>query len=180
MQSVIRLVEGISEYSGRAASWIVYVGIIMLTFEVVARYFFNSPTVWAHGYTQRFFGSYFVLIGAYTFVHKGHVRIDLVSGHFNERWSNVFDVINCIFLLVWSGVLLPVSWKFFLQSYRVREADEMVLAHPIYWVKGILFIGMVLIFIQGLSELIKKIRGLIRPTTGQATCQAAIGGPHES
>lgn len=168
MQLVVGFVEKISEYSGRVASWIVYAGIIMLTFEVVARYFFDSPTVWAHGYSQRLFGSYFVLIGAYTFVHNGHVRIDLITGRFNERWNNVFDVINCIFLLVWSGALLPASWKFFLQSYRIRETDNMVLAHPIYWVKGILFIGMVLIFIQGLSELIKKIIEIVRPVSEQA------------
>ncbi|MGC9323630.1 MAG: TRAP transporter small permease subunit [Desulfomonilia bacterium] len=170
MQSIIRCIEGISEYSGRAASWIVYIGIIMLSFEVVARYFFNSPTVWAHGYTQRLFGSYFILIGAYTFVHQGHVRIDIIQGKCSERWKNVFDILNCLFLIVWSGILIPSSWNFFMQSFRIREVDEMVLAHPIYWVKFLLFIGMVLIFLQGLSELVKKIMEFINPTTEQAAC----------
>lgn len=169
MQSIIKVIEGISEYSGKAASWIVYMGIFMLSLEVVSRYFFGSPTMWAHGYTQRLFGSYFVLIGAYTFIHQGHVRIDIIQGRCSERWKNLFDIINCLFLLLWTGILIPVSWKFFLQSYRIREVDEMVLAHPIYWVKFILFLGMVLIFIQGVSELIKKIGEFIN-LSEEAAC----------
>ena len=163
MQSIIKVIEGISEYSGKAASWIVYMGIFMLSLEVVSRYFFNSPTVWAHGYTQRLFGSYFILIGAFTFIHQGHVRIDIIQGRCTGRGKTAFDIVNCLFLIVWSGVLIPTSWGFFLKSYRVREVDEMVLAHPIYWVKFLLFMGMLLIFLQGVSELIKKIGEIINP-----------------
>jgi TRAP-type mannitol/chloroaromatic compound transport system permease small subunit len=173
MRSAIRGIDVISEYSGRFASWFVYVGIIMLSFEVIARYLFNSPTMWAHGYTQRIFGSYFVLIGAFTFVHQGHVRIDIIQGRFSARWRSFFDVINALFLLVWSGILIPASWNFFLRSYRIGEVDEMVLSHPIWWVKLLLFVGMVLIFLQGLSELAKKILELANPEKEQALRRAS-------
>jgi len=161
MRSFVKAVETISEYSGRWSAWIIYVGIIMLTFEVFARYFFNSPTVWAHGYTQRLFGSYFILIGAYTFIHKGHVRIDLIQGKFSGRGAIVFDVINAGFLVMWSGLLMPSLWRFFWKAYQIGEKDEMVLAHPIWWVKGLLFVGMVLICLQGISELVKKIMEIV-------------------
>lgn len=164
MQSFIKGVESISEYSGRLVSWILYVGIFMLTFEVVARYFFNSPTVWAHGYTQRLFGSYFILIGAYTFIHDGHVRIDLISSKCSPKVQTILDIVNCVFLVVWSAVLIPAGWKFFLRSFKLREVDEMVLSHPIWWVKFLLVVGMILIFLQGVSELLKKIMSLFRPT----------------
>jgi TRAP-type mannitol/chloroaromatic compound transport system permease small subunit len=156
MEKFVRTIEAIGEYSGRWVSWIVYAGIIMLSSEVVLRYIFNSPTVWAHGYTQRLYGSYFVLIGAYTFIHKGHVRVDVLYEHLSKRMQALLDIINCVALLVWTGVLIPVSWLFFLKSYNVGEVDEMVLAHPIWWVKFLITVGMVLIFLQGLSELVKK------------------------
>ncbi|OPY87902.1 MAG: Tripartite ATP-independent periplasmic transporter [Smithella sp. PtaU1.Bin162] len=157
MEKFIRAVDAISEYSGRWVSWIVYVGIIMLSLEVVLRYVFNSPTVWAHGYTQRLYGSYFVLIGAYTFIHKGHVRVDLLYERVSQKGKAVLDIINCAFLLVWSGVLVPVSIAFFLKSYNMNEVDEMVLAHPIWWVKFMIIIGMLLISLQGLAEVMKSI-----------------------
>lgn len=170
MQSFIKVIESISEYSGRYVSWILYVGIFMLSFEVVARYFFNSPTVWAHGYTQRFFGSYFILIGAYTFIHEGHVRIDLISSKCTPKVQTMMDILNCIFLVVWSAVLIPAGWKFFLRSFKIREVDEMVLSHPIYWVKFLLLIGMILICLQGISELLKKIISLFRNPTEETVC----------
>jgi len=173
MGSVIRGIDFISEYSGRFISWFVYAGIVMLSFEVIARYLFNSPTMWAHGYTQRIFGSYFVLIGAFTFVHQGHVRIDIIQGIFSARWRSFFDILNALFLLVWSGILIPVSWNFFLRSFKIGEVDEMVLSHPIWWVKLLLFVGMVLIFLQGLSELAKKIIEIVNPEKAQTLRRAS-------
>ena len=163
MRSLFKTIESISEYSGKWVSWILYVGILMLAFEVVSRYFFNHPTVWAHGYTQRLFGSYFVLVGAYTFIHQGHVRVDLVYERLSARMQNVLDIVNCVFLVTWSGILIPTGWKFFMKSFKVREVDEMVLSHPIWWVKFLLVAGMVLICLQGVSELIKKIMTLVNP-----------------
>lgn len=162
MEKFVRTMEAIGEYSGRWVSWIVYVGMIMLSAEVVLRYIFNSPTVWAHGYTQRLYGSYFVLIGAYTFIHKGHVRVDVLYEHLSKRMKALLDILNCVALLVWTGVLIPVSWLFFLKSYNMGEVDEMVLAHPIWWVKFLITVGMVLIFLQGISEMVKKTFVLFR------------------
>jgi TRAP-type mannitol/chloroaromatic compound transport system permease small subunit len=157
MEKFAKTVEAISEHLGRWVSWIIYVGIIMLSAEVVLRYIFNSPTVWAHGYTQRLFGGYFILIGAYTLVHKGHVRVDVIYEHVSEKAKAYLDLLNYAFLLLWSGVMIPVSWNFFLKSYEISEVDEMVLAHPIWWVKFLIIIGMTLIFLQGLNEAIKVI-----------------------
>jgi TRAP-type mannitol/chloroaromatic compound transport system permease small subunit len=160
MERFTKTVEAISQHSGKWVSWVIYVGIIFLSLEVVLRYVFNSPTVWAHGYTQRLFGSYFVLIGAYTFVNNGHVRVDVIHEHVSPKMRIVLDIVNCLFLLLWSGVMIPVSWVFFMNSYSIGEVDEMVLAHPIWWVKFIIVVGMALIFLQGLSEMLKKISEL--------------------
>jgi TRAP-type mannitol/chloroaromatic compound transport system permease small subunit len=162
MKIIIGAVEAISLYSGKCVAWIIYAGILMLAYEVVARYFFNSPTMWVHGYTQRLFGSYFILIGAYTFINKGHVRIDLISMRFSEKGKKILDMINCAFLIVWSGVMVPFSWNFFMRSYRMNEVDEMVLSHPIWWVKFMIVLGMFLICLQGVGEFLKNTRELMQ------------------
>ena len=132
MGKILRIIDSISEWSGKICSFLVYAGIIMLVFEVVARYFFDSPTVWAHGYSQRLFGSYFVLVGAYTLLQNGHVRIDIIYQRFSLRKRAFFDLINYLMLLIWSFVLIKEGSSFFASSWAIREADEMVLAHPIY------------------------------------------------
>ena len=162
MKKFLRITDSISDWSGRTCSFLVYFGIFILAFEVVARYFFGAPTVWAHGYSQRIFGSYFILVGAYTLLKDGHVRVDILYKRFSLRKRAFLDIVNYTLLLIWSCVLIKEGWIFFMNSFGVREVDEMVLAHPVYPVKFLLFIGVVLISIQGLNRLIVSLFVLIK------------------
>ena len=49
-----------------------------------------------------------------------------------------------------------------MSSFRAREADEMVLCHPVYPVKFLILVGAVLIGLQGLSMLIKSLFALLK------------------
>lgn len=149
--------DSFSEWSGKIISFLVYFGMFILVFEVVARYFFNSPTVWAHGYSQRLFGSYFIMIGAYTLLQNGHVRVDVLYRRFSVRGRAFLDIINYLLLLLWSSVLIKEGIAFFASSWAIREADEMVLAHPVYPVKFLLVVGAVLITLQGLNQLLLSV-----------------------
>ncbi len=162
MKLFFRTIDSISDWSGKVCSFLVFVGIFILSFEVIARYFFGAPTVWAHGYSQRIFGSYFVLVGAYTLLNNGHVRVDIIYQRFSLRKRAFLDVINYTMLLIWSFVLMKEGWTFFMNSFQIREADEMVLAHPIYPVKFLLIIGAALITIQGINRLIVSIIVLVK------------------
>lgn len=157
MNKILETVDSVIYSTGKAVSFIVWAGAIVLFIEVVSRYVFNSPTVWAHGYTQRIFGSYFILMGAFTLVRGGHVRIDLVFQKFSPRVQAMFDLLNYGMLLIWCSVLIIESWTFFSNSWAIKEVDQMVLGHPVYPVKFILFIGAVMMGIQGLSMLFQAI-----------------------
>jgi len=162
MKQFLRVIDNISDWSGRISSFLVFFGIFILAFEVVARYFFGAPTVWAHGYSQRIFGTYFVLVGAYTLLKNGHVRVDIIYQRFSLRVRALLDLLNYALLLIWSFVLIREGWMFFMNSYEIREADEMVLAHPVYPVKFFLFVGVILITLQGLKCLTISIYELVK------------------
>jgi TRAP-type mannitol/chloroaromatic compound transport system permease small subunit len=151
-----------SEWSGKVTSYLVWVGAVMLSWEVASRYVFNAPTIWAHGYSQRIFGSYFVLIGAFTLLRGGHVRVDLITCLFSFRVRKVFDLLNYLFLLLWGAVLITEGWTFFWGSWKLREADEMALAHPVYPVKFLLVVGAVLITLQAISFFITTVISLVK------------------
>lgn len=153
MKKVFKAIDAISEWSGQIVSFVIYAGILMLVFEVVARYFFNSPTVWAHGYSQRLFGSYFILVGAYTLLKDAHVRVDIIYQRFSLRVRALLDIFNYALLIIWTAVLVKEGISYFQYSYRIREVDEMALAHPVYPVKFLLVVGVALILLQGLSRI---------------------------
>ena len=162
---VLKTIEDISIWSGKIVSFLVWAGAVMLAWEVAARYVFNAPTVWAHGYSQRLFGTYFILVGAFTLARGGHVRIDLITNRFSFRARKFFDLLNYAFLILWAGVLITEGWLFFMNSWSMREVDEMVLAHPVYPVKFMLLLGAVLILLQGAAMSVSTIASLIRGNT---------------
>jgi TRAP-type mannitol/chloroaromatic compound transport system permease small subunit len=162
MKRVLHAVDSISDWSGKIVSFAIYLGILMLVFEVIARYFFNSPTVWVHGYSQRLFGSYFILVGAYTLLKDGHVRVDIIYQRFPIRVRALLDILIYSLLAIWVFVLIKEGGTFFYNSWMMREVDEMALAHPVYPVKLLLVVGVLLIFLQGLSRLTTSCITLVK------------------
>jgi TRAP-type mannitol/chloroaromatic compound transport system permease small subunit len=48
LRRVASVVDTLSEWSGRVFAWIIIPLVVSLTYEVLARYAFNAPTIWAY------------------------------------------------------------------------------------------------------------------------------------
>ena len=75
-----RRLDPIAVASGQIVAWLIIPMVLALTFEVVSRYLFNAPTLWAYDMTFMMYGSYFMLGAAFTLQRKGHVRTDSFYG----------------------------------------------------------------------------------------------------
>jgi TRAP-type mannitol/chloroaromatic compound transport system permease small subunit len=160
---LLRAVDQLNIAVGKAVSFLIWVGIVVLCTEVVARYVFGQPTLWAHGYTQRIFGAYFVLVGAYTLIRNDHVRVDIVLNVASPRWRAFLDLVNISFLILWGAILSYEAFWFFEDSWRFNEVDDSALRHPMWPVKLALFLGVVLITLQGLVEAIRAVIRIFDP-----------------
>lgn len=161
---LFRAVDTLNTAIGKTISLLIWAGIVVLCYEVVARYVFGQPTLWAHGYTQRIFGSYFVLVGAYTLIRNDHVRVDLLLNTATPRGRAVLDLINFSFLILWAGVLSWEAFWFFEDSWRFKEVDESALRHPMWPVKLAMFAGVALIALQGVIEALRSIVLIFNPS----------------
>ncbi|HHX88471.1 MAG TPA: TRAP transporter small permease subunit [Paracoccus sp.] len=160
---LLRVVDAINTAIGKTASFLIWAGIFVLCFEVVARYAFGQPTLWAHGYTQRIFGAYTVLIGAYTLIRNDHVRVDLLLNNRSVRGRAALDLVNFSFLIIWGVVLTWEGFGFFEDAWAYNERDDSVLRHPMWPVKLTLFFGAAMITLQGIVEALRCIILLINP-----------------
>lgn len=151
-------------FMGKVASVLVWAGAAILVWEVVARYVLGAPTVWAHGYTQRVFAAYFILIGAFTMIRGGHVRVDLFIGASGTRRRAALDIVNCSFLLIWASALTWQGWLFLEDALLWDLRDDSALGHRMWPIKACLFAGAAMILLQGLAELARSIIGLIDPS----------------
>ena len=70
-------------------------------------------------------------------------------------------VTYAIFLVPFLMGLVPASWTFFLNAYTTGEQTYSVWAAPTWPVKLCLFVGLVLLAIQAVSEILKHVEGLV-------------------
>ncbi|MCP8686539.1 TRAP transporter small permease subunit [Marinobacterium sedimentorum] len=152
-------VDGISEFIGKAVSWMCLVMIGVLLYEIAARYFFLSPTSWAHETTTMLYGTFCILAGAYTHRHQAHVRSEVVYHLFSKRGRAILDVITGFIILVVFAVFFYAAFEFALESWQNNEmSSKSTWGPPVYPFKTMLPLGVGLVWLQGLANWIRDIQ----------------------
>jgi len=103
-----------------------------------------------------------VMFGAaYTLKKNEHVRVDIWYMTLSERGQVWVDVIGTVLFLIPACLLMAwLSWPFFMQSFNVLEHSSNA-GGLIRWpIKIVIPVGFVLLALQGVSEVIKRIAAL--------------------
>jgi TRAP-type mannitol/chloroaromatic compound transport system permease small subunit len=158
----IRLVRMIDKFTDTTGTWVAWLNmplVAIVSYEVVARYAFNAPTIWSFDMTYMLYGTIFMLGSAYA-LHKGaHIRTDF----FFEKWSiRTKGVIDSIAYLVF---FFPSIFVFMLVSgaegwyaFSINEESEQTPWRPLLWpYKLVVPLTCLLLLIQGVSEVIKSL-----------------------
>ena len=61
MDRIIHGMEGISQWIGRAFGWCILILTLSVSYEVIVRYVFNSPTVWVFDMMVQMYGALFLM-----------------------------------------------------------------------------------------------------------------------
>jgi TRAP-type mannitol/chloroaromatic compound transport system permease small subunit len=115
------------------------------------------------------FSAVFLLGAGYTLLRNEHVRIDVLSQRCSPRTRAWIDIIGTVFFLLPIGVIIFwLSWPMFLESFTRQEVSVNAGGLLRWPVKLLIPIGFLLLCLQGLSELIKRIAFLrgIAPDPG--------------
>lgn len=157
-----RVIRVIDAFTG-ACIYVVMLLLVPLVLanvvEVLMRYVWQEPTVWAADTTVMTYGSLFMLGAAYTLREGAHVRTDIFWDRFSDRTKGLIDAISYLFLfLPVMAVLFIISIDDFLYAYSIGERSTLSLWQPILWpFRGVVPLAAALLFIQGISELLKSL-----------------------
>ncbi len=158
---LIRIVRVIDRFTDTTGTWIAWLNVplvLVVAYEVIARYVFNAPTIWSFDMTYMLYGTIFMLGAAFA-LHKGaHIRTDFFYETWSARTRGVVDSISYILFFFPSIVmLLLVSTNESWYSFGIRETSEQTPWRPILWpFKAVVPLTCVLLLLQGVSELIKS------------------------
>ena len=98
MQALIDTIERITRLFGMIAAWLIVPLAGSMMWEVISRYVFSRPTIWAYEIAYMQMGALFVLGIALTTQAKAHVRVDLLYDIFSPRWKAVIDLVGFLLL----------------------------------------------------------------------------------
>lgn len=151
-------IDRINEVIGKTVSWAILAAILVSAVNAVVRKTFNvSSNAWLE-LQWYLFGAAFLLAAAYTLKQNEHIRIDIVYGMWSRRVQHWIDLLGHLFFLM-PFVLLMIFYfvPYFLLSFRSGEVSTNSGGLIIWPAKLMLLVGFVLLGVQGVSEIVKKI-----------------------
>ncbi|MGB7402371.1 MAG: TRAP transporter small permease subunit [Arcobacter sp.] len=144
---------------GQITSWLIFILVLLVAGDVFFRYFFHVSSIAEQEFQWHLLAAIAIFGSAYTFQQGEHVRVDLFYHNYSEnvkRWMNI--LIPLIIILPFSAFIIYLSIDYVMQSYANGEVSPDPGGLPYrYLVKGLIPLGFSLIFIQGLSVLLKAI-----------------------
>lgn len=163
--AVSRAIDAVNSRLGKWISWLVLVVAIISAANATSRKLLDlSSNAWLE-LQWIIFSVIFLLCSPWTLLNNEHIRIDIVNNLLSKRTRDIIDVVGHVaFLLPLTIILIITSVPFFLNSIAINEQSFNAGGLPQWPAKSLVMIGFTLLFLQGISELIKRIavmRGLI-------------------
>ncbi|KAF0158090.1 MAG: tripartite AtP-independent periplasmic transporter subunit DctQ [Syntrophaceae bacterium] len=158
MKKFFKFIDRMNELIGKAISFLILILIVVIVYEIALRYFFNSPTIWAHEISQMVYGGYVILLGGYLQQRNGHVNVDILYSRFEPRTRAVINLFTWLLFFAFCGVILLKGGEMAWDSFLYRETDPTVFAPPIYPLKMLIPLGALLLLLQGLVKYIGDLK----------------------
>jgi TRAP-type mannitol/chloroaromatic compound transport system permease small subunit len=155
----VRVIDKFTDTTGTAVAWLNMPLVVVVAWEVIARYAFDAPTTWSFEITYMLYGTIFMLGAAYA-LHKGaHIRTDFFFEKWSIRTKGVIDsTAYLVFFFPAIFIFLLVSWSEGWYAVSIGERSEQTPWRPILWpFKMVVPLACLLLLIQGVSETIKSL-----------------------
>ncbi len=158
MIRVIRMIDSFTEAVGRLIAWLMLPLVGAVTYEVVARYVFGAPTIWAFDMSYMLYSAIFMLGTSYALLKGAHIRTDMLWQNFSDRRKGWIDAIAyVVFFFPGLFMLFYFSIDDAIYAFELGERSEQTAWRPYLWpLKGMVPLAALLLMIQGVSELLKS------------------------
>jgi TRAP-type mannitol/chloroaromatic compound transport system permease small subunit len=162
---VSRWIDAINTWIGKRLSWLILAAVFVSAANATVRKVLDtSSNSWLE-LQWVLFSIVFLLCSPWTLLSNEHIRIDIVNNLLPKWLRNAIDLVgHALFLLPLTIVMVITGIPFFIRSFEINEQSGNAGGLPQWPAKSLIMIGFALLFVQGVSELIKRLaiaRGLI-------------------
>ncbi|MEO5843783.1 MAG: TRAP transporter small permease subunit [Caldimonas sp.] len=160
-----RLIDRLNEWVGRWVAWLVLAAVLISAANAISRKAFNLSSNAYLEIQWYLFAAVFLLASGYTLLRQEHVKIDVVSGRFTKRTQIKIEIVGiCLFLFPFVYMIIKLAMPLVINAYVTKEMSSNaggLIRWPVF---ALLPLGLLLLGLQGISELIKRVaflRGLV-------------------
>lgn len=164
-------IDWLSNRIGKMAGWAIFIAVLVSTLNALVRFTFNySKNSFLEA--QWYLFGFVVLLGAsYTFQKNEHIRIDIISSRLPIMARHWIDILGHLFILIPFSLLMTwLGSSFFMRSFISQEISSSAGGLILWPAKLLIPAGFFMLFLQGVSELIKRV----------AVVQGVIPDPYAS
>jgi len=153
-----RIVDATTTWIGKRLAWLILAAVVVSALNASVRKIFDtSSNSWLE-LQWVLFSIVFLLCSPWTLLANEHIRIDIVNNLLPKWLHNTIDLIgHAFFLLPLTIVLIITGYPFFINSASIDEQSWNTGGLPQWPAKSLIMIAFVMLFIQGLSELVKRV-----------------------
>ena len=134
----------------------IFVMIGVLLWSSISKTFF-LPSLWTLEVAQFAMVAYYILGGPYSIQLGANVRMDLFYGNWSVRKKAWFDAFTVLFLIFFLAVLLYGAAESTSYSITYNERSPTAWRPPLWPIKIIMCVGILMMLLQAVSEFIKDV-----------------------
>lgn len=159
MQKLLIFIDRVNTWIGHLFAWLILVLTLQVSWEVFSRYVLNQPNAWAFDLMIMFYGTAFMMAGAYTLAKNGHVRGDVLYGFFPPRVQAALDLaLYLLFFIPGIAALIWAGYDYAAESWAINEHSTLTAnGPPLYPFKTVIPIAGVLLILQGVVEIVRCV-----------------------
>ena len=159
MNRLIRAIDELSYWSGKAFAWLIVALTLVVSVEVFKRYILNAPTAWIFDFSNMLYGTLFMMAGAYTLALSGHVRADFVYARLSPRSQAALDLaLYVLFFIPGILALIYAGYGYAAESWQIGEHSSVTAEGPPgYHFKSVIPVAGTLVIFQGVAEIVRCV-----------------------
>ena len=148
-----RIIDGISEFTGKLCAWCLFLIGFFITYEVIMRYVFNAPTVWVDEISRVLQVWVVYLAAAYVLKHREMVTIEVILTNPNTIWRRLAETLAVVVLFIFAGVACYYGYQIWLKATLAGHTTDTYLAPPKMITHAPVWVGSALLMLQGAVQL---------------------------
>ncbi|MGQ7846727.1 TRAP transporter large permease subunit [Granulosicoccus sp. 3-233] len=167
---------------GSAFSFLFAIATVFSLYEIVVRYFFNSPTIWVHETVIALIATCYLYGGMQCLAADKHIRIGLIYFNTSGGTRRLLDIVNGLLALFFAMAIAYAAYTMVEKSWWTPQGEFRLERSGSAWnpitpaiIKMMLLVTSIVLAIQSVGQILTAWKGTgYRQSTGEAPSKLAI------